>query len=131
MKRQCPICKSSIVGRSDKKFCSATCKSTYHKKLLKHTERHTAKVDDILHRNRSILQELLGKKCDEMNMPREQLDAKKFNFRYVTGYHENSMNKIVNYVYDFSWVIFSDGNVLVRRIRKWIPLRCFSLHKFD
>lgn len=117
-RKKCPICKSNFRGRTDKKFCSVTCKSVYHKKLIAHTRRATRKIDKVLHRNRSILQELLGKKNDSMKVAKEILDKKKFNFSQVTGYHKNSMNKIVNYVYDFSWIIFSDKNILIKRIRK-------------
>lgn len=112
------MCKSFFRGRSDKKFCSATCKSTYHKKLAAHTKRATKTIDKILHRNRSILQELLGKKVDVKQIPRETLDAKQFSYDHITGYHKNSRNKIVHYVYDFSWVIFSDKNLLVKRIKR-------------
>ena len=117
-KRKCIMCKSFFRGRSDKKFCTITCKSTYHKKLSAHTHRATKKVDKILHRNRSILQELMGKKVDVLQISREVLDAKKFSYDHITGYHKNSMNKVVHYVYDFSWVIFSDKNLLVKRLNK-------------
>jgi len=111
------MCKASILGRTDKKFCSASCKSTYHKRLKEHTNKATIKTDKLLHRNRSILQELVGKKENTKYITKEALDAKKFNYTYVTGYHKNSRNKIVNYIYDFSWVIFSDKVLLVKRLK--------------
>lgn len=60
----------------------------------------------------------MGKKIDVLQISREVLDAKKFNYDHITGYHKNSMNKVVHYVYDFSWVIFSDKNLLVKRLKK-------------
>ena len=118
MKGKCPMCKLTFRGRTDKKFCSVSCKSSYHRKLTAHTKKATSRIDKILHRNRSILQEVVGKKVDGKQVPKEVLDAKNFNYSHVTGYHKNSRNKVVNYVYDFSWVIFSDNNLLVKRIRK-------------
>jgi len=106
-----------ITGRTDKKFCSALCKSYYHKKLKAHTKSATDHIDKILHRNRSILQELLGKKLQSKNVARAVLDDKQFNFGYLTGYHINSQNKMINFVYDFSWMIFSDQHVLIKKIK--------------
>jgi len=50
-------------------------------------------------------------------VPRELLDNKKFNWHFITSYHINTQNKFVNYVYDFSWMIFSDQEIVIRRIR--------------
>jgi len=104
--KRCRYCKTEVVGRTDKIFCTVYCKNTYHKKLKRHTSNAARSIDKILHRNRSILQELLGKKISYLETSRDVLDSKRFNFDYVTGYHLNSRNKIVNYVYDFSWIIW-------------------------
>ena len=113
--RLCRLCKKSFNGRSDKIFCSAACKAIYHAKLKKVTEDAATKIDKILHRNRSILLEILGKNKTYKKVHRTLLDAKKFNWQYITHYHTNSQNKFVNYVYDFSWMIFSDQEVVIRR----------------
>lgn len=115
MLRKCKMCSNKIIGRSDKIFCSDKCKTSYHEKLAKVTLRATLKIDKILHRNRSILLEILGKTIQSKKVPRQILDAKKFNWTYITHYHVNSQNKTVHYVYDFSWMIFSDQEVLIKR----------------
>ncbi len=116
-KRTCKICKKTITGRSDKLFCSVKCKSDYAYRLREVTEIATANIDKILHRNRSILLELMGKNKTQIKIEREFLDKKKFNFSYLTHYHINKHGKTVHYVYDFSWVIFSDQEILIKRIR--------------
>jgi len=116
--KKCPICKKTVKGRFDKKFCGLKCKNIYNYKLRRVTRSVTKATDEILHRNRSILLELMGKRGIQKKLARTSLDAKNFNYNYVTGYHQNSRNKIVNYVYDYSWVIFSDQNILVKRIKK-------------
>jgi len=113
--RKCRLCKSNLVGRFDKVFCSLSCKNEYHIKLRRATKVATKKVDTILHRNRSILLELMGKNTRQKKMPKILLDKKKFNYTYVTAYHRNNQQKMVNQVYDFSWMIFSDEEVLIRR----------------
>ena len=105
--RKCKMCKSTFVGRSDKIFCSANCKAIYHVKLKKVTHEATELIDTILHRNRSTLLEIMGKKL---------LDAKKFNWTYITHYHINKQGKTVHYVFDFSYIVFSDQEVLIKRI---------------
>ncbi|MBK7009823.1 MAG: hypothetical protein IPH36_14925 [Saprospiraceae bacterium] len=62
--KKCKMCPTMFYGRSDKIFCSAKCKTAYHEKLNKVTNEATAKIDKILHRNRSILLEILGKKAN-------------------------------------------------------------------
>ncbi len=116
MPRKCKLCENQVKGRSDKVFCSNKCKSTYHSKLNKVTNIATARIDTILHRNRSILLEILGKNTRQKKVTRDLLDNKNFHYNYITHYHVNKQGKFVNYVYDFSWMIFSDQEVLIIRI---------------
>ena len=118
MKSQCKMCKKLLVGRSDKVFCSLDCKNEYHVKLRRVTRKATHNIDKILHRNRSILLELMGKNAYSKKLPRQLLDKKKFNYTYITHYHVNKQGKMVRYVYDYSWMIFSDQEVLIKRIGK-------------
>ena len=111
----CKMCKTQMKGRSDKLFCSSGCKNEYHIKLRQVTNLATQTIDRILHRNRSILLELMGKNQKQKKVNRELLDKKKFNFHYITGYYSNSKGKIYNYVYDFAWMIFSDREILIIR----------------
>ncbi len=111
----CKICKKTIVGREDKVFCSTKCKNEYHVKLRRVTNHATKRIDLILHRNRSILLEILGKNSTQKKVNRLILDKKKFNYSYITAYHINNQGKTVHYVYDFNWMIFSDAEVLIKK----------------
>jgi hypothetical protein len=113
--RFCKLCKSTIKGRQGKIFCTVKCKSSYHYQLNKVTEVATDKIDKILHRNRSILLEIMGKHKTQIKLPIMALEKKKFNFNYITKYYVNSRGKTYNYVYDFSWMVFSDNEVLILR----------------
>lgn len=117
MQKKCKMCPNTFTGRSDKIFCSAKCKTSYHEKLAKVTHQATIKIDKILHRNRSILLEIMGKNGNQKKVSRVLLDSKKFHYGYLTHFHINSQNKMVYYVYDFSWMMFSDQEVLIRRTR--------------
>lgn len=117
-KRKCIMCKKNLAGRSDKKYCSLECKNTYSQRLRAVTQQATLKVDGILHRNRSILLEILGKNKSQIKVDRRLLDRKNFKYDYITGYYVNSKDKTYHYVYDFSWMIFSDREILINRRRQ-------------
>jgi len=115
-KKTCKMCrKKEVIGRSDKVFCSVKCKSNYHEKLKKLTKIEATKIDTILHRNRSILLEITGKKRRKLKVKRYVLEKKKFRFKYHTHFYINVMGKMYTYVYDFAWMEFSDDEILIIR----------------
>ena len=113
--RRCRLCKSTYTGRTDKIFCSATCKAQYHIKLNKVTMDAAQRIDQILHRNRSILLEVMGKNSSRKLVNRAILDSKKFHFGYVTHYYTNNKQELVNYVYDFSWIMTANQEILIKK----------------
>ena len=117
MRVKCKICKKLIVGRADKMFCSITCKNYYHINLRSATDIQTLEIDRILHRNRSILLEIIGKNGIQKKVARLVLDKKKFQFKYLTHFHVNSKGKTFHYNYDLAWMEFSDDEILIVRKR--------------
>lgn len=113
--KKCKICSKKVVGRSDKKFCSQRCKNYYHINLQKVTKEATEAIDVLLHRNRSILLELLGKKSTKLKFNRILLEKANFKFKFHTHTHVNSVGKTMHYVYDFGWMEFSDNTILIVR----------------
>lgn len=112
---KCKICKKTIVGRSDKKFCSIKCKNYYHVNLRKVTAEAVKEIDKKLHRNRSILLEILGKYKMQKKIKRIELEKRKFSFKYHTHFYVNSAGKTYNYLYDIAWMEFSDNDILIVR----------------
>jgi hypothetical protein len=117
MKGNCRICKKVFIGRKGKMYCSPACKAIYHQKLNVVTEEATRDIDKILHRNRKTLLEIMGKASAIKRVDRALLDNKKFNWHFITHTHINSQGKIVNYVYDYSYIIFSDQEVLIKKVK--------------
>ncbi len=111
----CKICSAIIVGRKDKIFCSIKCKNYYHVNLRKVTAIEVKEIDTILHRNRSILLEIMGKRKLQHSTQRVVLEKKNFKFKYHTHLHVNSKGKTYYYVYDFAWMEFSSDEILVVR----------------
>jgi len=116
-KKHCKICSKLIVGRRDKLFCSIHCKNYYHVNLRRVTDAAAIEIDRILHRNRSILLEIMGKHKIQKKMDRMFLEQKKFRFKYVTHFHINSKGKTLHWVYDFAWMEFSNDDILIIRKR--------------
>ncbi|MGV6828213.1 MAG: hypothetical protein ACWA45_02300, partial [Flavobacteriales bacterium] len=114
-RKKCKICSKLVKGRSDKIFCSVRCKNYYHLNLRKETQKSTLEIDKILHRNHSILLELLGKKTKKKMIPRIRLENKKFHFTYHTHTIINKNNKTFHWVYDIAWMSFSNDKVLITR----------------
>ncbi|MGB5420385.1 hypothetical protein [Algibacter sp.] len=109
----CKICSKLIVGRKGKLFCSVKCKNYYHVNLRKATAIVVKDLDEILHRNRSILLEIMGKNKLQCKIDRVILEKKKFRFKYNTHQHINSQGKIYYYLYDFAWMEFSNDEILI------------------
>ena len=113
----CLICEKPLIGRSDKKFCSLACKNDYHTHLRQLSRDVAHETDKFLHRNRSILYEIMGDRKTQIKIKRDILDKKNFKYQYITGYYINSKGKTYHYVYDFSWMEFSDREILINRRR--------------
>ena len=116
MKGKCKLCSSGFIGRKGKVFCSVKCKTYYHRTLINKTILVSKLADKILHRNRSILYEILGDQTKQKKIKRKLLDLKKFNWHYMTSIHTNIKGKLLHYVYDYSWMIFSDQEVLIKKV---------------
>ena len=111
--KKCKICKLKFKGRTDKLFCSVACKSFYHRELRKATKYITIDIDAVLHRNRSILLEILGKHKIQIKINRILLVKKNFNFKYITHFYINKYGKMYHQVYDIAWMEFSDDEILI------------------
>ena len=113
--RRCKWCNAHYTGRSDKIYCSPKCKAEYHYKLKQVTAHAALPTDKILHRNRSTLLEVMGKETRRKIVSKFVLDRKNFKFDFATGFYENAQGKRYHVVYDFAWMKFSDGNILIIR----------------
>jgi hypothetical protein len=119
---KCKVCENIIIGRKGKIFCSLRCKNIYHLTLRAVTNEVAYPLDRILHRNRSILLEIMGPGLHKKKILRSELVKKHFQFRFMTHYDINSKGKMYHHIYDFSWMEFSDDEVLIIRQKKqWLP----------
>lgn len=101
-KRKCKQCNTVIVGRTDKKFCSNTCRSKYFNSLNADFNLHKTKVHEILKKNRDILAELNseGTTCiiDKLT-----LEKKEFNFHFFTTLYRTNNGNVYKFCYDYGY----------------------------
>jgi hypothetical protein len=112
----CLNCKITFAGRADKKFCSLACKNLYNYKTRRNTKKETAPIDRILHRNREILNTLMGSAKKE-TFDRLLITRTGFKFDFCTGIYLNKEGKMYRLIYNFAWMEFSDQKILVVRKR--------------
>lgn len=82
MNKICPECGYEIVGRSDKRFCSDQCRSAYNNRINNESQQYVRNVNNILKKNRRILQQLNPEGKAKVN--KERLLDLGFHFEFIT-----------------------------------------------
>lgn len=113
-KKLCPECGEPIKGRTDKKFCSDACRNVYNNRQKADTTNHMRNVNNILRRNRRILEELTPE--DTAKVSRDKLIKKGFSFQYFTSIYTTKKGTVYYYCYDHGYLpIENDYFLLVKR----------------
>lgn len=97
----CPECNAKIIGRSDKKFCSDQCRSSYFRKNHPGENDCVKQTNHILKYNRNILENLF---LENRNKVSKQilLDAG-FRFSFFTNQVTTSKGKVYRFCYDYGF----------------------------
>lgn len=117
MEKQCLECGDTIRGRSDKKFCTDSCRNAYNNRVNNYTNKTIKRVNHILRKNRRILESLNpdGKNTVHGSMLRD----KGFNFKYFTNIYTTRAGKNYVFVYEQGFLkLDKDFYTLVKR-EKW------------
>ena len=106
LEKKCPECGSRYHGRSDKKFCSDYCRSTFNNRHKPESSEHVKNVNKILRRNRKILDELneSGRKTAVIS----HLQLRGFNPNYFTSMFVNSQGETFYYCYEHAYSIIDN-----------------------
>ena len=112
-KINCQFCGKSFIGRTDKKFCSLGCKNTFNYNRRSKTKSATKTIDAILHKNREILEVIMGPKRKRMEIAKTELTQMGFQSEYMTGIYTNSKDKMYRYIYDFAWMEFTGEKIMI------------------
>lgn len=109
----CQVCGQTVIGRSDKKYCSDQCRAQVNngKKKADTGERLMLDINRTLRRNRSILKTLspLGKTTTRQ----EYLVLQGFDFRYFTHQYQTRQGNTYNFCYEYGYLLLPEEKVLI------------------
>ncbi|MCK5872913.1 MAG: hypothetical protein KAG26_08805 [Methylococcales bacterium] len=101
--RNCPYCKEIIKGRSDKKFCTPYCKSSYHyQESLKTANSFFKLVDKQLKLNRKVLKSY--NKTGKSTIRKSTMLQDGFNPKYFTHYWKSTQGDVYLFCYEFGFL---------------------------
>ena len=114
----CLHCHEPLVGRSDKKFCSPYCKSTYHYQQNKVRESSLfVKIDLQLKMNRRLLKAY--NKAGKATVRKETLLSDGFNPKYFTHYWKNPKGNIYLFCYEYGFMEKKEERAVKYVLVKW------------
>lgn len=114
LSKACVECGREFVGRSDKKFCSDGCRSAFNNKLSGGSDKLVRKINRILRKNRTILQQL--NPDGKAKTHRDQLLKAGFDFSYHTSTYTTKEGKQYAFCYEYGYLLLEkDFVLLVRR----------------
>lgn len=114
MNKKCLECGEEIRGRADKKFCSDLCRNAHNNKLNSDTTNYVRNVNNILRKNRRILENLIPEETAKTT--KNKLLQKGFNFQYYTNTYTTKKGKAYYFCYEYGYLpIDNDFYFLVKR----------------
>ena len=114
--RVCLECGESIVGRTDKKFCTDACRNIYHYRSNNAPINYVRNVVNALKRNRRILMELNDGVQGVKKVHRDRLVDKGYNFMYHTNIYRTRKGNTYVFCFEHGYLELNDDWLaLVRR----------------
>ena len=107
MKKKCLECSDEFIGRSDKKFCSPECRSTYNNRLNSDHTKFMRNINNILRKNRRILAEL--NPHGKAKVHRDKLLERGFKFSYFTNIYRTKNGNTYHFCYDQGYLELEDN----------------------
>lgn len=105
--KKCPECGKEVTGRSDKKFCSPYCKSSFHYEQHKQNESSLfQEIDRQLKQNRKILKQY--NKAGKSTVKKSALIAEGFNPGYFTHYWKATNGNVYLFCYEYGFMKVKD-----------------------
>jgi predicted nucleic acid-binding Zn ribbon protein len=109
--RNCLECGEPLRGRADQKFCSDACRNSYNNQKLGSTSNFMRKINRILKKNHSILQQLNpdGKTTTFKGVMIKQ----GFNFNHFTHVYKTKNGKVYYFCYDQGFLSLENNKFLL------------------
>lgn len=112
--RTCMICKTELIGRSDKIFCDIKCKNKFHAELRKTKDRISNDTFKILTHNWNVLNGFMQEKGNAFVLDKLVLDQVNFNFSYSTKVSNDGLN-LQFHLFEFKYKIVQNNLIYVTK----------------
>ena len=100
----------------DKKFCDDYCRNNYNNKQNSDQNNYVRKVNNILRRNRRVLERTIQPGENIAKMHRQKLAEAGYDFRYHTHQLLNKKGQAYHFCYDYGYLqLEADWILVVRR----------------
>ena len=109
----CTYCNTKLEGRTDKKFCTPYCKSSYH--YQKNSDKEQSlfqKIDRQLKTNRRVLKNF--NKAGLATVRKERLLKEGFDPFYFTYYWKNNKGQVYLFCYEYGFLDLKEKYILIQ-----------------
>ncbi|MCP4459860.1 MAG: hypothetical protein GY816_17830 [Cytophagales bacterium] len=96
----CRNCNKPIAGRSDKRFCDASCRNSYNNQNKADDERQIQQINSQIRKNRRILKTLCPQ--GKATVRKEVLDQMGYDYLHFSSLFKTS-GLLYYFVYDFGF----------------------------
>ena len=100
--RKCLECGSKLYGRKDQKFCSDHSRNTFNNRLHEDSNKYVRRVNNILRKNRRILEQLNPK--GKITLDGIRLAEEGFNFHYFTNTYTTQKGATYYFCYEHGYL---------------------------
>jgi hypothetical protein len=108
----CLECNKDFSGRSNRKFCSISCKNKFHNSRNKEKEATVLKINKILHKNWTTLHKLYTVyRSAPISM--DVAEAYGYNQTYFTHIHNSPIGEKYTMVYDLGFKNHIDNKIQI------------------
>lgn len=115
--RLCLSCGKTLKGRVDKKFCDDYCRNAYNNQQNSDRNNLVRNINNILRKNRRILEELLPETEQTVKVQRQKLFEKGFDFQYHTHLVQTQKGSVYHFCYEYG-ILPIEGTELVLIVKR-------------
>jgi hypothetical protein len=102
--KTCIECGKTLKGRTDKKFCDDFCRNAYNNKLNSDSNAYVRNINNVLRKNRRLLQEALPLNEEMTKVTKQRLLEKGFQFKYFTHTYTNKKGNMYFFCYEYGYL---------------------------